>query len=532
MDRIELQNFVFSSKTNRRQLLEYTSETEKKYKIQVFRNHSFELVEHTISAYLDYAGIGVSFEYSGYDDSFSFSEVDINADAIIVWVDAKRYNTDNVEAFLKSRLEHLRAIYSKAILLVPYGCDYKSEDNSIVVFPLDDIKNELGSKFTDERVASVTGTSLSNAAMLKISKELGLRYIPAILKPSLKAVVVDFDNTLYKGVLGEDGIEGIEITEGHKKLQKYLKELSKKGIFLCAASKNEAEDVENLLEKRTDFEVKREDFTKMCVSWQPKAESIKEISEYLNIGIDSILMVDDNIGEVNALAFAYPELKLLHAKDDANETCEVLENYPGLLLLNTTAESAIRKDDVIANEKRRLMKSSVENKEDYIKSLQIRLTYDFDNKEKLKRISELANKTNQFIFNYKRYTLQEIENIYQSDDYMIVSISLEDCLSNSGLIAVCVGKKIDDCMILEECFMSCRALGRGIDDVIIMGAIKLITERLHVKKVEVLFKEGERNTPAKNYIESYLSKYVGSAKEFTYDFPEGLVDIDIIERSY
>ena len=115
MDRIELQNFVFSSKTNRRQLLEYTSETEKKYKIQVFRNHSFELVEHTISAYLDYAGIGVSFEYSGYDDSFSFSEVDINADAIIVWVDAKRYNTDNVEAFLKSRLEHLRAIYSKAI---------------------------------------------------------------------------------------------------------------------------------------------------------------------------------------------------------------------------------------------------------------------------------------------------------------------------------------------------------------------------------------------------------------------------------
>lgn len=177
------------------------------------------------------------------------------------------------------------------------------------------------------------------------------------------------------------------------------------------------------------------------------------------------------------------------------------------------------------------MKSSVENKEDYIRSLQIKLTYDFDNKEKLKRISELANKTNQFIFNYKRYSQQEIENIYASDDYMIVSISLQDCLSDSGLIAVCVGKKIDDYMILEECFMSCRALGRGIDDVIIMGAIKLMTERLHVKNVEVLFKEGERNTPAKNYIESYLSKYVGSAKEFTYDFPNGLVDIDIIERS-
>jgi len=204
MNKIELQNFIFSSNATRRKLLEYESELSKKYNVQVFRNHSFELVEHTISAYLDYAGIGVNFEYSGYDDSFSFSEVDISADAIIVWVDAKRYNTDNFSGFLKGRLEQLRAMYSKSILLVPYGCDYKSEDNSIVVFSLDDIKNELGDKFTDERVASVTGTSLSNVAMLKISKELGLRYIPAILKPSLKAVVVDFDNTLYKGVLGED----------------------------------------------------------------------------------------------------------------------------------------------------------------------------------------------------------------------------------------------------------------------------------------------------------------------------------------
>lgn len=531
MNKIELQNFIFSSNATRRKLLEYESELSKKYNVQVFRNHSFELVEHTISAYLDYAGIGVNFEYSGYDDSFSFSEVDISADAIIVWVDAKRYNTDNFSGFLKGRLEQLRAMYSKSILLVPYGCDYKSEDNSIVVFSLDDIKNELGDKFTDERVASVTGTSLSNVAMLKISKELGLRYIPAILKPSLKAVVVDFDNTLYKGVLGEDGIDGLEITEGHKKLQQHLKELSKKGIFLCAASKNEAEDVEKLLEKRSDFELKREDFTKMCVFWQPKAESIKEISEYLNIGIDSILMIDDNIGEVNALAFAYPELKLIHAKDDANETCKVLDNYPGLLLLNTTAESSIRKDDVIANEKRRLLKSSVENKEDYIRSLQIKLTYDFDNKEKLKRISELANKTNQFIFNYKRYSQQEIENIYESDDYMIVSISLQDCLSDSGLIAVCVGKKTDDYISLEECFMSCRALGRGIDDVIIMGAIKLLTERLGVQKVKVLFKEGERNTPAKNYIDSYLREYVDDIKEFKYDFPKDLITIDIIERS-
>ena len=92
MKMVELQDFLFSQKPNRRQLLAYESELEKSHAIQVFRNHSFELVEHTIDAFLDYAGLGIRFSYSGYDDSFSFSELDKKADAIIIWVDAKRYN--------------------------------------------------------------------------------------------------------------------------------------------------------------------------------------------------------------------------------------------------------------------------------------------------------------------------------------------------------------------------------------------------------------------------------------------------------
>ena len=379
MKMVELQDFLFSQKPNRRQLLAYESELEKSHAIQVFRNHSFELVEHTIDAFLDYAGLGIRFSYSGYDDSFSFSELDKKADAIIIWVDAKRYNAvDTFSEFLEGRLRYLRSIYDRPILLIPSGAEYKSHPG-VLVLSLSELEKKLGDKFVDERAAKITGTSLSNLAMVEISRELGLRYLPALLRPSLKAVVVDFDNTLYGGVLGEDGIDGLEITDGHKKLQEYLKALSEKGIFLCASSKNELEDVEKLLESRTDFILRKDDFTKLSVSWQPKSRSMEEISRYLNIGIDSMVMVDDNIGELAEMTMAHPELNIIHAKEDALKTCEVLKSYPRLSIIHAGKEAAMRKGDVIANEKRRNLAQSSSSKEDYIRSLKIVLGYDMDN---------------------------------------------------------------------------------------------------------------------------------------------------------
>lgn len=527
MTAIELQDFIFSEKLTRRKLLDYNPKADKNYRVQIFRNHSFELVEHTISAYLDFANIGVEFIYSAYDDSLSFLELEPEVDAVIIWIDANRYNIDDFQAFLIKRLEYLRQSYKKEVLLVPFGEECSIASNLATVFSLKGIQEKLGDKFTDERVASVTGTSLSNHAMLLISQDLGLKYLPALLKPSLKAVVVDLDNTMYHGVLGEDGIANLIITKEHIELHKALKKLADQGIFVCISSKNELEDVEQLFVKRSDFAIKRSDFTKICVSWKPKAEAIADIAQYLNIGIDSIVMMDDNIGELNAMCMSYPQLHIIHAKEDAGISLNVLNNYPGLFLLNSGKEANLRKDDVIANEKRRSIQAQITNKEDYIKSLKIKLIYDLHNEGKLKRIAELANKTNQFIFNYKRYTLQQLELMEESEDYAIVSVSLEDCLSDSGLIAACVGKKEKDVTVVEEVFMSCRALGRGIDDIIVMGAISLLAQKLGTDKIKVLFRDGERNRPAKEYLNQYLHDYTNQGKTFAFEFPEDLLSITI-----
>ena len=524
----ELQEFLLEKQPTRRELLEYVPVGRKEVNIAVYRNHSFELVEHTIGAYLDVSDLKAKFSYSDYDDSLSFLSVDKSADMLILWLDLGRYKADNVDSFLNERIAALRAIYKKPVLFVAVNGEAKIKDESVVCVDLPQIENVLGARFLDLRMETATGTKLSAQALVKISKLLGLKYIPALLLTPLKAIVVDLDNTLYKGVLGEDGINGIELTEGHKHLQQLLKDKSKEGWFVCVASKNEKQDVVEMFDKRGDFPLKKEDFTVIEASWDDKPTSMQKILKTLNIGVDSVLFVDDNLGEQAQMMARFPSIKALHALDDAELTFNMLSFYPGLMKFGTKAEDAIRSEDVKANAERQQLQSTL-SKDDYIRSLEMKLTFNVDVKEFAPRISELANKTNQFIFGYQRYNLPTVEKLMQDKDAAVISVILSDKLSDSGTIAVCVGKKQNDVLLVEECFVSCRALGRGIDDVIVLGMIKLAASELGTSKLEVTFKKGERNTPAENFVNTYLEEYANKVEPMQLDYDSSLVQIQIVK---
>ena len=527
---LTLQQFLFEKEPTRFELLNYTSEKQNKnFLVQIFRNHSFELVEHTITPYLDYAGISIDFKYSGYDDSLSFSELRPEADLIILWIDATRYSSRPIQSFLKERVSFLQEHYNKHILIIIYGEEIQIEMPGVTTWNLSSLQNDMKASILDQRAEPVTGTVLSRKALLRISKILGLRYLPSILCPNIKAVVVDLDNTLYCGVLGEEGIEKIVLSDGHNTLQMMLKELTKQGIFLCVVSKNDIRDVNMLLEQRTDFPLRKEDFTFISASWDPKPKMIAQIAEKLNINPDSMLFIDDNIGELQSVAAAFPQIKCIHALENATITCQILELFPGLYRISSSNEDHIRKQDVQANIERNELQRSMSS-EDYIRSLQLHLVYDMDNKAQIIRISELSNKTNQFIFNYRRYSEKEIETRIESNAYHVVSISLSDRLSDSGLIGVCVGKDNSDYIIIEECFISCRALGRGIDDVIILGAIKVICDSFKKNNIQVLFQKGPRNIPAEQFIMKHLKAHLDNPAPFHYDIPDDLIDIQYISH--
>lgn len=518
----ELQSLIFEQKLSRRQLLDHKPICPAAYKICVYRNHSFELVEHTISLYLDYAGLGAQFVYSDYDDSLSFLELP-EADMLILWLDLTRYHSDDIAGFIRERLKFLNSVFKKPVLFVPFG-GAVPDISGCVCFEADSLKSQLGEKYTDLRMEPFTGTKLSQTALSQLAMELGLRYIPAFLRPALKAVVVDMDNTLYKGVLGEDGIDGVELTDGHRKLQQHLKELAGKGFFLCAASKNEESDVLELLKKRSDFPLKQEDFTRMCISWQDKSESISSIAAFLNISTDAVLFIDDNPGELNSVKLKLPKVHCLRAYDDAELTDRVLSYYPGMMKLGKTAEDALRSVDAGANAQREAMREQM-SPEDYLKSLNIVLTFAKGNSETAHRICELANKTNQFIFNYKRYSQTETDDMLSSDECCVVTASLSDKLSDSGIIGVCFVRKAEGFVQVEECFVSCRALGRGIDEAIVLGMISEACRHLGENRVKVLFREGERNAPAKAFFESRLAAFADTPAEFHYEFPENTITV-------
>lgn len=521
----EIQDFIFESNPTRQDILAYNKNDNglKKYSVYVYRNHSFELIEKNLTPYLDYANLSIDFKYSDYDDSLSFFDLDTNADLIILWLDLSRYDNKNVTSFIESRLTSLKSMYKKNILLVTFLGEYEIIDSQIVNYSIDKWKDSFNGNFQDLRLEKFSGTKMSMALTSFIAKDLGLNYFSSLLRANLKCIILDLDNTLYKGVLGEDGIQGVELTQGHNALQKRISELALSGFFVCIVSKNDQVDVDNLFKNRNDFSLKKEHLTIVKASWDPKAVAISEIATELNIGIDSILFIDDNLGELLSVEQVFPEIKSIFAKDDANITLDVLNNYPGLFKLGATFEDTLRTTDSQANAERLLiMKNS--SKDEFIKQMEIGFEFLINPIEDAYRIHELANKTNQFIFNYKRYSKSEIEALILSTESVVVAVKVKDKLSESGIVGVIILTKESsgEHAILDECFVSCRALGRGLDNIIVDGAIAAGLKKLNMDKLLVSIEKGERNSPAISYFEANLEQFKVPML-FSYTFPTGLV---------
>lgn len=519
---LDLQNFVFTSKRSRLELLEYSSLLEKNYKILICRNHSFELIEHTMAAYLDFAGLNLEFIYSAYDDSLSFIDIDLSADMLLIWLDLDRYNMNNLEGFIHERLAYLQNIYKKPIIFAGVGQDITINHDNIIIYSFKALLEELGPRFFDLRLASFAGTKMSSESCLAVSKDLGLNYIPSILKNNLKCIVADLDNTLYQGVLGEDGFEGIILSDGHLKLQEKLKNLSAEGYFICIASKNDEKDVEEMFHMRNDFALKFNGFTKIYANWGSKASSVTKIADELNISTESFLFIDDNSGEIISMLDTHQNINVLHAQKNAFDTLEILNNYPRLKKFNILKEDLLRKHDAQANDERKNIAQSL-SINDYIKNLQMELNFHIDDPGQINRIAELANKTNQFIFSYQRYSPNEVKDFMEDVNSCVVTVSLSDKLSESGLIGAVFIKKEQSNAVLKECFVSCRALGRGIDEAIVLGLIKIALDNLGLDSLLIQFVKGERNIPAENFISSYLNKYENRPDKFTFVLPDQLL---------
>ncbi len=484
--------------------------------VRVHRNIACELVTTVAAPYLAFGDLSVDWRFGDYDDSLAFAEAG-DTDADLVWIDFARFRaTDSRELadWFAARIAVLRESVRGPVLITT---DTRSAPDSdaingalirlaerlpgIHVCDFAPIQERLGTGFFDARNAQLMGLPYSNGASLLLARQLGCRWLPGALRSRLKAIVVDLDNTLYDGVLAEDGPAGIRLGDAHARLQQQLLAYREQGVFLAVCSKNEPDDVVALFDARADFPLRAEHLSASAVGWGGKSTGLRRIADQLRIALDAVLYIDDNPGELAAVASEAPGLKLLHAGPDANVTIAALHDFPGLHNWRDDTADRLRIGDLAAASAREREAANAPDQRGYLSSLQLRVRFRVDRASDLARLHSLSNKTNQFNLRLRRMQSTEVADYIAAPDAHAVAIELADRLSDSGVIGAVFFRSTDDEVHVEEVCISCRALGRGLDDMLVLGAVRAARA---VSPVSVSFDHatGPRNGPARRWLES------------------------------
>lgn len=291
--------------------------------------------------------------------------------------------------------------------------------------------------------------------------------IKAIYGKNKKALVLDLDNTLWGGVIGDDGQENIVLGpetstgQAYLEFQKYLLELKNKGIILNINSKNDFENAILGLE-HPDSILKKDDFVIIKANWQPKSQNMKEIANELSLGIDSFVFVDDNPAERLIIERETPQV-VSPEIDNVEHYIRILDSGGYFETTELSTEDFQKTEMYHSNLKREELLNSVENYDDYLKSLKMKaIIKDFE-KIYVPRISQLSNKSNQFNLTTHRYTENEIEKIMLDDNYISIYGKLIDCFGDNGVVSVIIGEKKNKELHIDLWIMSCRVLKRDME---------------------------------------------------------------------
>lgn len=293
-----------------------------------------------------------------------------------------------------------------------------------------------------------------------------------------KCVITDLDNTLWGGVIGDDGIENIQIGElgqgqAFTRLQIWLKELKNRGILLAVCSKNEEEAAKLPFEKHPEMVLRLSDFAMFTANWEDKAGNIRKIQETLNIGMDSIVFLDDNPFERELVKNMIPEICVPHLPEDPGEYLPYLKSLNLFETAGFSEEDRERTGQYQAESARMSEQNRFANYGDYLESLEMTAQAKAFDVFHTPRIAQLSQRSNQFNLRTLRYTEADVERLSHDSDCLTLYFTLKDKFGDHGLIGVVVlEKQSADTMFVAQWLMSCRVLKRGMEEFIADTIVK------------------------------------------------------------
>jgi FkbH-like protein len=300
--------------------------------------------------------------------------------------------------------------------------------------------------------------------------ELVLRLIAAARGRSYKALVLDLDNTVWGGVVGDDGVEGLVIGQGSAlgeafmHFQDYARELSRRGVILAVCSKNDEKNAFEPFDRHPEMVLKRSDIASFVANWNDKPANIRAIADELNIGLDTLVFVDDNPFERELVRRELPMVAVPEISDDPAGYAQTLADAGYFEAVAITDEDRARSGQYQSNLQRDRLKASATDLDSYLHGLEMRLLWRRFDRVGLNRTVQLINKTNQFNLTTRRYTEADVVGVMQDDRAFGVQLRLTDRFGDNGIIAIVIGRLLGDAdLLIDTWLMSCRVLGRQVE---------------------------------------------------------------------
>lgn len=458
----------------------------------VFRNN-------TIERFFD-----KDYKFSGYDD---ISYIPLDADSYLWWYQLPiKFDTELVSNEIDGYTQKLSYVLSKidrnkmliALTMdIFYSISYQDDDYRVksAVNNYNQVLFKLELKYPNLKVIDIADFNMRysseelfdwkfyfmsqmgmNPKLHKEFKKWYNRKIESIALKRKKCLVLDLDNTLWGGILGEDGINGIKIGgdypgKAYLYFQEALLQLAKSGVILTVCSKNNEKDVMDVWEKNPYIILKKDSFAAYRINWNDKATNIKELADELNIGLDSFVFLDDNPSERELVKQALPMVEVpdfpVYPYEFPVFFKSILDNY--FKVYSVTDEDRKKTEQYKANAARIQSQNSFADIDKFLESLEINITIEKADDFNIPRIAQMTQKTNQFNLTTKRYTDSDIRD-FLSNGWKIWCVSVADKFGDNGI----TGAVFIDHERIDTLLLSCRILGKGIEFAFLKTILSLI----------------------------------------------------------
>jgi FkbH-like protein len=358
----------------------------------------------------------------------------------------------------------------------------------------------------DERKWLTARLPIAASYLLPMAREW-IRFIVPLSGRTAKVLVVDLDNTLWGGVIGEDGMTGIEVGPeypgaAYQALQRALLDLSRKGILLAVCSKNNLDDAMEVLEKHPGMLLRAKDFAALRINWTDKAQSLREIAQELNVGTDALAFLDDNPFERGQVRAALPEITVIDLPKNPLEYAAAVRNCAVFERLTLSVEDQRRTEIYAAQKQRAGAERNFQSKEDFFRYLEQEAELDPVSVLTLARVAQLTQKTNQFNLTTRRYTEAQIAEMVKQPDWHIFSIRVRDRFGDHGLVGVAIAHDVGEQCEIDTFLLSCRVIGRTVESAMLVHLAESAAQRGR-KRLVGWFLPTKKNAPARDFYEQH-----------------------------